>query len=29
MAKLSEQNDALIYDIDSVRKELKIKSSEL
>lgn len=29
MAKLSEQNDALIHDIDSVRKELKIKSSEL
>lgn len=29
MDKLSEQNDALIHDIDSVRKELKIKSSEL
>ena len=29
MTKLSEQNDALIHRLDSVRKELKIKSSEL
>lgn len=29
MDKLSEQNDVLIHRIDSVRKELEIKSSEL
>lgn len=29
MDKLAEQNDLLIHRLDSVRKELKIKSSEL